>query len=371
MARSSKGYSLVSQEPEDEWEMVRRSSDRDSVRDKHCWMSTMPNIYKATLGQVVWPGTHDSGAYLEEFDCSRVSSEDRLMKLASFALRCLGRRAKRFASGWARAQQLSVKEQLEHGVRYLDLRVARCDRSRDYYITHSIGGPDLDDVLQQIAGFARKNSKEIILIRMCPRSRSVDHAELHEVVCRNLEELVLKKPQQELRPSPISYTLSRLLEEGRIVVFYASHASMSNPKLTAFWSPDCIHNPWSYSLDPREKEEFQLTQYKSFRTSVPRHTRLFNFQFVLTPTTKDVCKSLVYGQDREARRFSSLWDCAEHMNQRLGEFIDAVVQADEQQQLQEGSGEETGSGKIVTVDYIDRSELTDILVQMNRKYFGH
>lgn len=111
------------------------------------WMSEVgAKFMAAKVGEVVWPGTHDSGAHCEEFDFSKVVHDHWLRYIGTHLLRWLGRGSKQLASDWSRTQALSIRQQLEHGVRYIDLRVSKCVQDNEYYIVHSFCGPLLRDI---------------------------------------------------------------------------------------------------------------------------------------------------------------------------------------------------------------------------------
>ena len=112
-----------------------------------------PKYFRLKLGEVIWPGTHDSGAYCQEFDYSKVVHHDTLRKVGTHLLYCLGPAASGVASKWSQTQSLSIKEQLEHGARYLDLRISRCLEDGCYYIVHSFCGPNIEEVFRQISEF--------------------------------------------------------------------------------------------------------------------------------------------------------------------------------------------------------------------------
>lgn len=104
------------------------------------WMSQIPdNVY---LSKMSIPGTHDSGAMYE------------WKKIISI-------------SGSAKAQSLTIKEQLEAGVRYLDIRV-----NHDMKIYH--GSVDqklnLEDVLKVLGAFLSQNPSETVIMSVKPEN---------------------------------------------------------------------------------------------------------------------------------------------------------------------------------------------------------
>lgn len=104
------------------------------------WMSQIPdNVY---LSKMSIPGTHDSGAMYE------------WKKIISI-------------SGSAKAQTLTIKEQLEAGVRYLDIRA-----NHEMKIYH--GSVDqklnLEEVLNAVRTFLSQNPSETIIMSLKPEN---------------------------------------------------------------------------------------------------------------------------------------------------------------------------------------------------------
>ena len=262
---------------------------------------------------------------------------------------------RRFISCWAQTQRLSVKEQLDHGVRFLDFRVSKCPTDGQYYIVHSFCGPALVDVLRQVSEFANRNAKEIILIEVVPCS-FVDHCELHELFERHLAGLLLRRDKSSAIMSPITLELSHLLEVGRVVLLYkpSNFSSAAVGDCLSFWDGSCVHAPFLETLDPQEKESFQLEQFEHFdstsHTRVLKHTQLFHFMYSLTPKLKEIVLSLC-GRGRPV----SLEGCADMLNPRLQRFLDEITQ---NQKVQ---------GMIVSVDYVDKSQLVQMILDINQR----
>lgn len=105
------------------------------------WMEDyLPLIRDIKLRDLIMPGSHDSGTYS----------------------------TKGIGKELAITQDISIKEQLEIGCRYLDLRYAgKGSGAKDVYIYHSIW-PSIkfDDALLEIACFLKESPKEFITIKV-------------------------------------------------------------------------------------------------------------------------------------------------------------------------------------------------------------
>lgn len=143
------------------------------------WSAWMTNqgIQATTLGQLKIPGTHDSATYQLDPVLSQVSysSIALLWALASSTAPVngknpivipptqsnplyLGPALYNWVLGVAvtsvsRTEDLTILQQLQLGVRHLDLRVYYDDRDNTFYTQHALRGPKLVDLLSQIQNF--------------------------------------------------------------------------------------------------------------------------------------------------------------------------------------------------------------------------
>ena len=322
------------------------------------WMGELgPKLASAKVGEVVWPGTHDSGAFCKEFDFTKVVNNHWQQYIGTHVLNCLGHGPKNFASGWSKTQSLSIQEQLEHGIRYIDLRISKCLGDSCYYIVHSFCGPSLNDILEEIVGFFSKHENECLLLQVDPVTE-VDHIELHSIFERNLGNFLLKRqPGPGQHFSPISLTISHLIEKGRIIILYnfpTLYGYMDD--VLCFWDSRCIYAPFITSLDPTTKEDFQLKKFTAF-PSKDECNFIFHFMYALTPTFSGILKSyLGYAGP------NSLQDCAHIFNPKLPEFIKRIKCHIESEQCYD-------IGMIISNDFVDESDLMLQVLSMNKSKF--
>lgn len=120
------------------------------------WMALMSrHIGEKPLRQIRIPGSHDSGTY-------NITSESPIGMDAS-PLAEPGKTIDAVAP-WAKAQGLNFLEQLNAGIRYLDLRVQ--DGECGYEITHSMISVGLNQLFEQLEEFYANwgNVNEIIIL---------------------------------------------------------------------------------------------------------------------------------------------------------------------------------------------------------------
>jgi hypothetical protein len=130
------------------------------------WMSELyEHIENTPLCLVGLPGTHDSGTYTFNTEMGASPDSDLtstiqdkldhgilLGKVNDFILRNVFERL-------CRCQDKSIKEQLEAGIRYLDLRVAFHEESGTYWTCHGVYCVDMKVVIDQVNEFLTTNPK--------------------------------------------------------------------------------------------------------------------------------------------------------------------------------------------------------------------
>ena len=120
--------------------------DATSTRN---WMSDFQDTKIMDLRLV---GTHNSGAYTLR------SGEQVGRKFPQFVVTLFGR----ILRSWALCQSMRVYEQLVSGVRFLDLRVSRV--RGEFHVSHTLVGPKLSDVVEQITRFLSESPTEVVII---------------------------------------------------------------------------------------------------------------------------------------------------------------------------------------------------------------
>lgn len=126
------------------------------------WMTQLADwIQWKPLNTLMLPATHDSGTYglIDEVDrpADDVTGPD-----------ITGEGAKQFglffSQAWAKAQDQTIAQQLNDGIRVLDLRPCK-SKDGTIRICHGLYGPTLDDILGQVRTFADAHPREIIVLQ--------------------------------------------------------------------------------------------------------------------------------------------------------------------------------------------------------------
>ncbi len=141
------------------------SATPPSFLDMSRWMEQLADtIQDRPLTGIFLPGSHDSATYKLEHKFGK--NQDITSKLNSLRYALVGFGVTKVAQTWSQAQNRSISQQLEDGVRYLDLRFIYRDSKKQFYTVHGLYGPSLEDVLGQINQFLQHHPQEIIVIQV-------------------------------------------------------------------------------------------------------------------------------------------------------------------------------------------------------------
>ncbi|XP_028977298.1 PI-PLC X domain-containing protein 1 [Esox lucius] len=146
-------------------EVVRQASLKELPLDS--WMGHLPSaLWEVPLWNLAIPGSHNAITYcLDKSDRSPVdlTQPDLLQKLDKYMKPLI----RPFFHKWGVTQELTVKEQLDSGVRYLDLRIAHRpnDTTTDLYFYHGVYTTlTVETVLQEIRAWLDAHPREVVLL---------------------------------------------------------------------------------------------------------------------------------------------------------------------------------------------------------------
>nr|P09194.1 RecName: Full=Variant-surface-glycoprotein phospholipase C; Short=VSG lipase; AltName: Full=Glycosylphosphatidylinositol-specific phospholipase C; Short=GPI-PLC [Trypanosoma brucei brucei]CAA03907.1 glycosylphosphatidylinositol-specific phospholipase C [Trypanosoma brucei]CAA31654.1 unnamed protein product [Trypanosoma brucei]CAB60085.1 GPI-phospholipase C [Trypanosoma brucei] len=120
------------------------------------WMSdTRSSIEKKCIGQVYMVGAHNAGTHgIQMFSPFGLDAPEKLRSLPPYVTFLLRFLTVGVSSRWGRCQNLSIRQLLDHGVRYLDLRMnISPDQENKIYTTHFHISVPLQEVLKDVKDF--------------------------------------------------------------------------------------------------------------------------------------------------------------------------------------------------------------------------
>ncbi|KAF2986440.1 hypothetical protein EK904_003704, partial [Melospiza melodia maxima] len=129
------------------------------------WMSQLPEkLWDIPLYNLALPGSHDTMTYCLDKRSAVSGNESKLVKFLNKCLPCI---VHPIIMKWSITQVLTVTEQLEAGVRYLDFRIAHKanDPSMNLYFVHMVYTTvTVQDILWEILRWLETHPQEVVII---------------------------------------------------------------------------------------------------------------------------------------------------------------------------------------------------------------
>nr|XP_040142799.1 PI-PLC X domain-containing protein 1 isoform X2 [Ictidomys tridecemlineatus] len=151
--------------------MGGRVSASGSFRSVPCananadWMSALcPRLWDVPLHHLSIPGSHDTMTYCLNKKSPVSHSESRLLQLLSKVVPCVTRPV---VLRWSVTQALDITEQLDAGVRYLDLRIAHMleGSEKNLHFVHMVYTTALvEDTLTEISEWLEQHPREVVIL---------------------------------------------------------------------------------------------------------------------------------------------------------------------------------------------------------------
>ncbi|XP_046752754.1 PI-PLC X domain-containing protein 3 [Diprion similis] len=250
------------------------------------WMSDLPPQLKTLpINHLAIPGSHDTMTYT-------ISRKGEIGPDGPKFLRHLGcfkMVAKPVIFNWSITQHDDVKAQLNGGIRYLDLRVAKKDGLNEICFLHGLYGASIEEPLEDIADWLTSHPGEVVILDFQHFYQFSDS--LHNVLI-NIIESTFKGKLCPVFPSFTHISLQWLaLEKYQVFVIYRNVAVMNHTNL---WFSSLWVTPWPNTVNPVHLIEFLD---KSLESRNPRTG--FVSQCLLTPDTFYVLKHVFGNLERD------------------------------------------------------------------------
>ncbi|XP_051273956.1 PI-PLC X domain-containing protein 1 isoform X2 [Dicentrarchus labrax] len=205
-------------------EKGKRTKEVTSYGD---WMSQLPpDRHSVPLSDLAIPGSHDSMSYDLDINSS-IIEPDRLKKFSKICC------ARKIVRKWAMTQEETITKQLDAGVRYFDLRIARKPNdpnpTRLYFYHGLCTRTDVETVLKDINDWAGRHPKEILILAFS-HFKGFDKStekQLHTHLINFIKTLFGAK----LIPKGAIPTLKSCWDKGRNVIVSYDYAASQDPEL--------------------------------------------------------------------------------------------------------------------------------------------
>jgi hypothetical protein len=266
------------------------------------WMKSLPATTKALpLNRIILPGTHDSGTSLVSYSTEIFTAPVSCIKPVQNGF-----------DAWVTTQSQTVLQQLQSGIRSLDLRItygkpvtkwilglspiekivptviANELIGTEYYITHTFVCETLNSVLNQIQTFIHQQPTEIIVLEVTPdfgnEGDITADIDLHIISLFTSQFGSLLIPQQTVFPTYNSLIAARQ----QIIFSYIPVNSIPENPLN--WNSSYFNIPWDNTSTLSIKENDMDIDMSQFQLN----DSVFNaVSFILTPQTSDVVKDII------------------------------------------------------------------------------
>ncbi|KAL4656865.1 PI-PLC X domain-containing protein 1-like isoform X1 [Arapaima gigas] len=309
--------------------------DNGSLRDlpPDSWMSHLPHaLWDLPLCNLAIPGSHNTVTYcLDKNDRSPVdlTQPDVLQKLDKYMKPLI----RPFVYKWAITQESTVKQQLDCGVRYCDLRIAHRpnDNTSDLYFYHGVYTTvTVEAVLKEIREWLDMHPREVVIL-------SFSHfqglsPELHSHLVQTIKNVFATK----LCPKTETVTLRNLWHLGyQLIVSYEHNIKNCHNEL---WS----HIPYWWAN--KYKAEALIEEFERRRRQSGRPGGFFVTGINLTEDLKYIC----------SHPTESLKDLVMSTYPVLLDWVEGLY-----------PGSNQGSINIIAGDFVTESQLVPTVIALN------
>ena len=238
---------------------------------------------------------------------------------------------------WAKCQDLNFTQQLEAGIRYLDLRVSAkgcCDN--ELYLHHTMFSLRVQDMANAVAVFLQEHDKEVVLLDFnhVENLSEEQHEQCITILRRTFGDKMCKYPA-DVEPITLNYLWENKFQ---VVIFYHDDNARVDQDL---WPGGDIPSPWPNVTDTVKLVEYLEKNYDHGREQKKFHVT----QGVLTPSRcmviKNVCSSL---KD----------ECSDKCGDNFVEWL---------------KGKKAGNGgiNICIIDFADKYDYIPTVLSLNQK----
>lgn len=205
-------------------------------------------------------------------------------------MKVFGSCAKKVIVNWSITQNLQITDQLNHGVRYFDMRNAYLKSDDDIFFVHGVYGHKIDDLLRALNDFLNKHPKEIILVDFNHFYDFTD--EIHERFMKSILSVFDGKLFYPTDSKGANTTVAEIWKHKKQVIVQYSDDNCKRYK--EFWPDGSIYSPWANTSSVTKLLTFLDNRFDSIKPNS------FNvFQAILSPQTSTIAGHL----------FSSLEKC--------------------------------------------------------------
>lgn len=244
------------------------------------WMTRLPALLRnLPIIHLAIPGSHNTTTYtVNRYNDIGIDESTIIQLLGRFFPFIL----KPIIFNWSVNQYDSVKEQLNGGIRYLDLRLATKPNTNSIYFLHGLYGSEVNEPLEQINNWLSSHPHEFVILDFQHFYSFADehHRQLITKI-KNIFRWKLCPFHKQLNNITLQWLSS---EKYQVIVIYRNIVAKNFHDL---WPSGMWPTPWPDTTNSKELDEF-LT-----KTIEKRSTNMgFISQCLLTPNLSYVMRHL-------------------------------------------------------------------------------
>lgn len=315
----------------------RTEKDVSNLSDHSDWMSILLGP-DTNLGDITFPGTHHSAAYTltKSFNPNDPEYASTIESASiSLGVDIPDKLVSPWACDFALTQSLSISEQLQAGVRYLDLRVDYDSQTQSFRVFHLLFGQQIDIILRQIKEFIDVHPKEVIVVEMSELfNPNVDFS-----IKGKLLGIILDTFGSSLFPSGDALpTFGEMQTAGTSIIFAVQDDDINSASDLIWPTSGIIRNTFANSADLATMQNYNQERIEEFEMMEDGFL-LRKLSWILTPDEGYIESNFFSG---------SLYSLAkDEANPQLRQFA--------------ASNQGKQMGNILLVDYVETSPMLDIL----------
>lgn len=217
------------------------------------WMSNLnEKLTKIPLSQLAIPGSHDAMAYNLDVNSS-VLEPQKLKALDTVLFSTILRP---IVKKWGTAQEKTVSEQLDAGVRYFDMRVAGKPESSDLFFYHGLYTTmTVKEGMTELETWLKQHSKEVVILAFSHFKEMADSQH------NDLTSFLKEHFKTKLCPRTQVPSLKDCWDNGHQVILSYDNSSVNDDSV--LWPR--IEYWWADNSDPKEVILFLNSQKQKGR----------------------------------------------------------------------------------------------------------
>lgn len=233
------------------------------------WMRNLPPpIRDMPLFNIAIPGSHNAMMY-------SVLKNSPAAPDAPKALAFVNRVFPTCVQNWLLTQQYTIRQQLEHGIRYFDIRTNRREDGR-FMFCHGLYACEDLQPLEEINSFLNSHPKEVVILDF-QHVYNCDREE-HQKYCNLIISIFGKKILPRINTDLAQCSLESMTRKGQqVIVVYRRFCDEERQ----FWCSNHFPTPW-----PNTMSRMRLKEVLDFNIQLRDMDNGFVTQCVLTPTVK-------------------------------------------------------------------------------------